>query len=181
MGIESFNITVLPHQVSIVSEGGYWRLEGTSTLDLKKVDEKLKILGAVKCKCNDWVIDDCIEIREYTCKGYFQGLELRGCLSNIKSGTELCCRLIETMDKEIIPLNVFVLNKKINFKNSEELYEVLQDMYGNKITIFNKQYGNIQLKVTCREFYKEIKKRKKWYYKIFYNLKLFFINRKNKL
>ncbi len=48
---------------------------------------------------------------------------------------------------------------------------LLRSMYNDKITIFQKQYGHVQFKVTCDEFYKEIKKRNKWYYKILHSNK----------
>ena len=71
------------------------------------------------------------------------------------------------MRKDIVPLNIFVLNELINIENENDLYETICYMYSEKINIFKKQYGDIELKVTSGNFYQEIRRRKKWYYKIF--------------
>ena len=68
---------------------------------------------------------------------------------------------------KIKKLNIFVLNQEVKVENFNALYEVVCFMYSEKIRIFKKQYGNIELKVTSGNFYDEIRKRKRWYYKIF--------------
>lgn len=48
---------------------------------------------------------------------------------------------------KIKKLNIFVLNQEIRVENFNELYEVIYFIYSEKIKIFKKQYGNIELKV----------------------------------
>lgn len=55
----------------------------------------------------------------------------------------------------------------IKIENENDLYETICYMYSEKIKIFKKQYGDVKLKVTSGNFYREIRWRKKWYYKIF--------------
>ena len=58
--------------------------------------------------------------------------------------------LIERESRQMIKikkLNIFVLNQEIRVENFNELYEVIYFIYSEKIKIFKKQYGNIELKV----------------------------------
>lgn len=170
MGMESFSIIALPYQVNIVKEEEYWYLKGSSEILSKEFESQLKSIGAIKYNSNDdeWILDDCIEMKEYKYNDFFQGLEIKGCLSYLRQGAELCYELLKKLDDKIVPLKVFILHEKVEFKDSEELYFHLNEKYNDKIRIFQKQYNSIELKVTCGNFYKEIEKRKKWYYKIFH-------------
>lgn len=59
----------------------------------------------------------------------------------------------------------------INLITYYHIKETICNMYSEKIEIFKKQYGCVELKVTSGNFYYEIRRRKKWYYKIFTFLK----------
>ncbi len=78
---------------------------------------------------------------------------------------------INSISKKIVPLKIYILNQEVKAENAKQLNKFIRSMYNDKITIFQKQYGHVQFKVTCDEFYKEIKKRNKWYYKILHSNK----------
>lgn len=164
MGVESFNIMALAEEVSIVRKKEYRFINGSSNVYYKNFELELEKL--TNKKDYFWILDECIEIIGYHSNGFFQGMELRGCFSYLDKGIDSCFELIETISKKIIPLKVYILNQKVKVENAKQLDEWIRQLYNEKITIFQKYYGNIQFKVTCSEFYKEIKKRSKWYYKI---------------
>lgn len=165
MGMESFQIIVLPEGVEIYRENGYWYLNGSSNIRMKEFEKKLKQVGAVNDKNMDWIYDDCIEIRVEEENGSFQGLEIRGCFSWIRAGVDACFQLMQDLKKEI-PFEIFIMYQKVEGKNAEELYRILTERYQKKIENFYRQFPHMELKVTCSEFYKEIDRQNRWYYKI---------------
>ena len=170
MGLESYNILLLPENVSIIRENEYWKLCGASDISVNIIHEELDKLCSRKNQYPDYVLDGCIEIRVYEDKMLFQGLELRGCLSHLKGGAEECYQLYQLLNGKV-PLDLFILNEKIEINNSNDLYDALCNMYSDKLKIFRKQYENIELKATCGDFYKEIKRRRRWYNKLLYHMK----------
>ena len=166
MGMESYNIMILPENVNIVREKEYWKLCGTTEIFVSVIENELKKLCINSSKNNEYILNQCGDIKMYKDKMLFQGFELRGCFSYLEGGVKICYEFYEFW-KDIVPLNIFVLNELINIENENDLYETICYMYSEKINIFKKQYGDIELKVTSGNFYQEIRRRKKWYYKIF--------------
>lgn len=170
MGLESYNILLLSENVSSIREKEYWKLCGASDISVNIIHEELDKLCSRKDQYPDYVLDGCIEIRMYEDKMLFQGLELKGCLSYLKGGAEECYQLYKLLNNKVA-LNIFILNEKIEINNSNDLYDTLCSMYSEKLKIFRKQYENIELKATCGDFYKEIKRRRRWYNKLLYHMK----------
>lgn len=168
MGMESFNIMALAEEVKIVNDKEYWSLEGKSKFQSSVIDSIIKEFGAIRYNTYDWILDDCIEIKEYVKEGGFQGIEIRGCLAYLKEGVDLCYELINYMNKQV-SLDVYIYNEKVEVKDSEQLYAYILQLYKGKIEIFIRQYGDIKLKVTSGNFYKEIKKRSSWSYKLLHS------------
>ncbi|MDY4077768.1 MAG: hypothetical protein SOY42_03115 [Clostridium sp.] len=166
MGMESFNIMMLPENISISRNNDYWKLCGKTEIKLDVIEDDLVNMCIVTDKNNEYIFKQCIDIKVYETNKLFQGFEFRGCLSCLEEGVKACYDFYECW-KEKIPLKIYVLNEEIKAKNCNDLYEVICYMYSEKIKIFKRQYGNIELKVTSGNFYNEIKKRKRWYYKIF--------------
>ena len=164
--MESFNIMMLSENISINQNKEYWKLYGTTEINLDVIKDDLAKMCTVTSKNNEYVFKQCIDIKVYENNQLFQGFELRGCLSYLREGVKVCYDFYECW-KEKIPLNIFVLNQEVKVENFNALYEVVCFMYSEKIRIFKKQYGNIELKVTSGNFYDEIRKRQRWYYKIF--------------
>lgn len=166
MGIESFNIMALPEEVNIVRDKEYWYLDGSSHLLVKNIERELDKIGAIKSGNGEWILEDCLEIKEYREEAFFQGFEVRGCLSCMQYGVNLFYEFFEVFNKSIVPLKVYIFNKEIIIEDAQQLYILIKTLYNEKISIFQKQYGDIEIKVTCSNFYNEVKKRKKWYYKL---------------
>lgn len=160
MGVESFNIMALVEQASIVREKEYYFINGSSIVPYKNFELELEKLANKKDYF--WILDECIEIIGYHSNEFFQGMEIRGCFSYLDKGIDLCFELIDTISKKVIPLKVYILNQEVEVENAGQLDEWIRLLYKDKITVFQKYYGNIQFKVTCSEFYKGIKKRNKW-------------------
>ncbi len=171
MGMESFNIMALADEVYIIRKNQYRYINGTSNIHYKNFKLELDQLSNITRDDFKWVLDNCIEILGYHSNGFFQGIELRGCFAYLDESIDLCFKLIDIISKKIVPLKIYILNQEVKAENSKQLREFIRNMYNDKITIFQKQYGHVQFKVTCGEFYKEIKKRNKWYYKILHSNK----------
>ena len=165
MGMESYNIMLLPKNINIKREDAYWKLCGTTDILLNAIEDDLEKLCIKVNKNKEYVFAQCIDVKLHGDKIFFQGFELRGCLSYL-AGVEACYNFYEFW-KNKIPLNIFILNQIVNVESSNDLYETICYMYSEKIKLFNKQYGDIELKVTSGNFYREIKKRKRWYNKLF--------------
>lgn len=170
MGMESYNVTILPENVSIIRDNEYWILCGASDINIDIIHDRLARLCGRNNQCHEYVFNECIDVKVYEDNMQFQGLELRGCLSYLKGGSEECYNFYKLLGSEL-DLNIFIMNKKINIKNSDDLYNAICIMYSEKIEIFRKQYGNIELKMTSGGFYQEMKRRRRWYNKIFYFIK----------
>lgn len=170
MGMESYNILILPENVSIIRDNEYWRLLGASDVNIDIIYDRLAKLCGRSNQWHEYVFDQCIDVKVYEENMQFQGFELRGCLSYLKGGSEECYNFYKLLGSEI-DLNVFIMHKKINIKNSDDLYNAICIMYSKQIEIFRKQYGNIELKVTSGGFYQEMERRGRWYNKIFYFIK----------
>lgn len=166
MGMESFNIMILPENVNIIRDREYWRLCGTTEIAIESVENELKEMCNMQRKDKEYVMDECIDIKLYENEQYFQGFELRGCLSYIRGGIEDCYNFYEYW-KDKIPLKICILNQVVEVRDASELYQTLCNMYSKKIQIFKRQYDDIELKTTSSSFYTKIKKRKRWYYKLF--------------
>ena len=168
MGMESFNIMLLSENVSIVKGKEYWSLGGKSHLLLEEIEEQLGKNGAMKSGNSEWILEDCLEIKEYTEGIFFQGMEVRGCLSCMQYGVNLCYHLLKVLCNEGIVLKVYIFNQEIQVEDAQQLYQTVKMMYRDKIQIFEKYYGKSEIKVTCSNFYHEVEKRNKWYYKLWH-------------
>ncbi len=164
MGMESYNIMLLPENVSIIREKEYWKLCGATEIYLNIIEDELKKLCMISNENNEYIFKECVDIKVYKEKMFFQGFEMRGCLSYLE-GINTCYEFYKFW-KDIVPLNFYVLNQIINIENADDLYEIICNMYSEKIKIFKKQYGDVELRVTSGKFYREIRRRNKWYYKI---------------
>lgn len=170
MGMESYNILILPENVNIIRDGEYWRLQGASDINIDIILDRLTKLCGRSYQRYEYVFNQCIDVKVYEDNMQFQGFELRGCLSYLKGGSEECHNFYKLLGSEL-DLNIFIMHKKINIKNSDDLYNAICIMYSEKIEFFRKQYGNIELKVTSGGFYQEMERRSRWYNKIFYFIK----------
>lgn len=170
MGLESYNVTILPENVSIIRDKEYRRLCGASDINIGMIYDRLTKLCGGNNQRHKYVFNKCIDVMVYEDNMKFQGFELKGCLSYLKGGSEECYNFYKLLGSEV-NLNIYILNKKINIKDSDDLYNAISTMYSEKIEIFRKQYGNIELKMTCGGFYQEMERRKRWYNKIFYFIK----------
>lgn len=166
MGMESYNVMILPVNINIIKDKEYWKLCGNTEMNISAIEHELAKLCINSGKNNEYILNQCVDIKVYKENMQFQGFELRGCLSYLKGGVETCYDFYSFW-KDIVPLNIFILNQMVKVENANDLYEVVCSMYSEKIKIFKKQYGDIELKVTSGNFYHEIKKRKRWYYKVF--------------
>lgn len=172
MGMESFSIIALPDGVDIIRDKEYRHLKGNSNIFFKDFELELgKLENIVRRGECGWVLDDCIEIIVYNSNGFFQGIELKGCLSYLDDGVDLGYDFIEIIRKKIVSLKIYIFNREVEVGNSKQLCKLIKEMYSDKIAIFQKQYNDVKLKATCGEFYREMKNRKKWYYKLLHNKK----------
>lgn len=167
MGMDNFNITLLYDNVTVVRERGFWKLEGFSNYMLKEVHDYL-IMMCDTNKNGHHIYDECIDVRIHESRGWFQGFELVGCLSFLKGGVKDCWDFYEVWNRRV-PLKIYVLNQEIEVKNSEELYEVVSEKYKEKIEIFKKSYGDIEVKATGSEFRKIINKQNNWLYRLLHH------------
>ena len=58
---------------------------------------------------------------------------------------DLCFKLIDIISKKIVPLKIYILNQEVKAENSKQLREFIRNMYNDKITIFQKQYGQCSI------------------------------------
>lgn len=168
--MESYNIMILPKQISIIRDNEYWRLSGETKIYLNAIEEGLTKLCDKGGNNGEYLFSKCIDVKLYKDKMFFRGFELRGCLSYLSGGIEACYDFYRFWS-DIIPLDIYIFNEKVEVESANDLYESICCKYSKKIEIFKKQYGDIELRVTSGNFYHEIKKQNKWYYKIFSILK----------
>lgn len=164
MGMESFNIMILPCNINIVRNKEYWGLSGTTEIKVDFVTAEIRKMRNIKKKKGGYVIERCIEVKLYEKDNCFQGFELRGCLSYLKGGIDICYNFYNYWEARI-PMKLYIHNQEVEVHSSTELYKVISNMYFEKINIFAKQYGSIEMKVTCGDFYRKIK-RKIWLHKV---------------
>ena len=124
MGMESYNIMILPENVNIVREKEYWKLCGTTEIFVSVIENELKKLCINSSKNNEYILNQCVDIKMYKDKMLFQGFELGGCFSYLEGGVKICYEFYEFW-KDIVPLNIFVLNELINIENENDLYETI--------------------------------------------------------
>lgn len=168
MGIESYSILVISKNVQVIKKQGCWKLEGKSHCCMKDLDKILGDMGMENSYNNRrWVFDNYLEIHTFSENAYAQAIEIKGCLSWLKEGIPKCYEIIKNIDAEIMPVDIYILDEHISILNAIELYEAIDTIYKDKITIFKKQYGEISLKTNCEEFYGKMKKISKWYYKLY--------------
>ena len=171
MGMESYQITVLVKGVLIEYEDSYQKLIGSSEIDVSDVREKLRNIGAKRIQDIKWIFDDYLELYIYERNGKFQGIEIKGCISWIREGVKDSFQIINICKEWYGELDIYVLGEKIGCHSEEELGEFVQKVYEDKINFFNRQYNDIKLKVTCGNFYKEMERRSRWYYKLLFRVK----------
>ena len=169
--MESYSITVLVKGVSIEYEDSYQKLIGSSEIDIWDTKEKLSSIGIQYIQDVKWIFDDYLEMYIYEKNEKLQGIEIKGCISWIKEGVKDCFQIVNRFKEWYGELEIYILGKKVWCHSEEELDKYVQEVYKNKIELFNRQYNDIKLKVTCGNFYKEIDIRNKWYYKLFHRSK----------
>lgn len=167
MGMDNFNITLLYDNVTVVREKEYWKLKGFSDHNIGEIYDYL-ITICDKDKNDHWIYDNCIDVRLYNSCGWFQGFELVGCLSFLKGGVEECYNFYELWNRRM-PLKIYVLDQEIEVKNFKELYQIVSEKNKDKIEIFKKSYGDIEVKATGSNFRKIINKQNNWLYKLFHH------------
>ena len=169
MGMESYNIMLLANSVSIVKNHEYCEIRCHSNLPKFKIKKLLVELCDCGINENEYIYREIVDVKVYFENNYFQGIEMRGCLSCVQEGIERCYELYNYI-KMIIPLNFYVLNQMVDIKNEGQLYDTICNYYSEKINLFQKQYGDEELIASTRTFYKILKKRKRWYYKIIHSI-----------
>lgn len=167
MGMESYNIMLLPYNVQINRCQEYWTLCGSSDLPVSAINQIMDNLCKGNTNEEEYIFGDIIDVKLYSENDYFQGVEIRGCLSCIEEGVKKSYELYQFLN-QMIPLDFYVLNQKVNVDNEKELYDRICWSYSEKIEWFRKQYGDKKILVTSGNFYNEIKKRRRWYYRIFH-------------
>lgn len=167
MGMESYNIIVLLNGVSIKYEDCYQKLIGKSVVKLLEIEARLRDIGVQHIQDLKWIYDDYLELFIYQGDGYFQGIEIKGCLSWLNGGVNDSFKIINDLKEWYDKVEIYILGQKVEISREEEFYKNLYELYNEKIKLFNKQFNNIKLKATCGEFYKEINRQSKWYYKLF--------------
>lgn len=170
MGMESIEITALTKETSICRQNEYWYLEGNGGLPLSAIEEYFCTHKIKKSGDKKWILDNCIEIIIYSDGFYFQGFELKICISYLKNGINDCYNFLQMFNKDIIELDIYVLNKKITAGDPFKLYDMINMMYKDKIEIFKKQYGNMEIKTTSSDFYSKIKLYNKLWYRLYCRL-----------
>lgn len=171
MGMESYNVTALAKGVSYEFEDSYQKLIGSSEIDIFEVKDKLRSIGIQFIQDGRWIFEDYLELYIYEKNGKFQGMEIKGCISWIKEGVQDSFQIINKCKDWFGELEIYILGEKVPCHSEEEFDKYVQERYKNKIDLFNRQYNNIKLKVTCGNFYKEMNKRNRWYYKLFHRSK----------
>lgn len=170
MGMESYDILVMAKNIKIIKRDNCWNLEGESEYHIRKLDKVLSNMKMEKINDSEWEFDKCLELKILSKNGYLQGIEIRGCISYLEEGIASCYDIIRNINQQVMSMDIYILNEKIKVKNVTELYQYICDRYQEKIDIFNKQYNNLRLKVTCGKFYNEMQRRNKWYYKFYKKL-----------
>lgn len=167
MGMEGYSILLTAREVQIIHRGSCWRLEGKSNYYSNDLNKILKEMNMDNTDDEEWVFDRCLELRIHSKDNYLQGIEMRGCLSHLEEGIRSCYEIIKQIDKKVVPVDIYILNERVKIASFTELYQVICEGYKDKIDIFKERYKDIKLKVTCKEFYKEVEKRNRWYYRVF--------------
>ena len=171
MGMESYSITVLSKQVSIKYERSFQKLVGSSLYEVLDVEKKMRECGIQYIQNGKWIYNDCLELFIYQQNGKFQGIEIKGCLSWLSEGVKDCFSLINNFQRCYGEFDIYILGQKVLCTSEEVLGQYVYNAYIQKIELFIRQYGNISLKVTCGNFYREMDRQNKWYYKLIHKLK----------
>lgn len=179
--MESYSLTILAPHIVIRKNKDYWEIEGESHILTEQVNNYFKTLDLMKNKDGVWEYDNIVEMHIMSKNKFFQGIEIKGCLGYFEEGMKICFDFINRFSENIIDVNVYVLNEPISKETLYMFYEETKAKYQEKIMIFKKQYGDINIKATCGQFYQKVFKRDKWYYKLFDSIKrVFKISRYNR-
>lgn len=171
MGMESYSITILAKEVMLSKCNGFQKLTGCTDVDLNKIRSILEVVGVELKTENLFVYDECLELFLYEQDNKFQGIEVKGCISWMEEGIKSAYKLLNNFMILYGDCDIYVLGKKINFVSSDELYGLINVEYNDKIGVFNKQYNNMKLKVTCSKFYSNKKYKKRFINRIFHSEK----------
>lgn len=171
MGMESYSMTILAKGVSIEYEDSCQKLIGCSVVDVWNVEEKLRNIGMQYIQGAKWLLDNYLEVYIYQQNRKFQGIEIKGCISCMEGGVKDSFQIVKKCKEWYGEFEIYILGQKVRCDGEEQLKQCLQEAYETKICQFNKQYNNMKLKVSCGDFYKEMKKRTKWHYKLFHRFK----------
>jgi len=83
----------------------------------------------------------------------FQGIEIKGCLSYFEKGIEMCFDLYQKINN-CIPVYIVISNRQEQIKERKDFLECMYSEYKEKLEFFQKQYGERELYLSIREFYK---------------------------
>ena len=166
MGMESYNLLFLHENSRIVykQQEYVWYVSGISDLPVSQIQ------GLLTETCSQvtedkWVFDECIDILIYHEDGWFQGLELRGCLAYFDKGIEHCYACYQRWS-ETIPLQIYIMNQPVQVADCGEFHDLVAEAYGEKIEWFRRVYGDIEWKVSSGGFYREHRKRQSLWYRL---------------
>ena len=166
MGMESYNMLFLHENTRIVHEQQCdWKLSGTGNIPVSQIQ------GLLTETCRqiaeeEWRFDECIDLLIFEEDGWFQGLELRGCLSYFDKGVEQCYACYELWSKTI-PLQIYLMHQPVQVADCKEFHNVVAEAYAEKIKWFQQQYGDIEWKVTSDDaFYREARRRQSLWYRL---------------
>lgn len=174
MGMESYNIMLLPENVQIIYIKDLWHLEGSSGLSMDEVNRILKDMCRRRPKNwrdDTWILEECIDILVYTEDTQFQGFELRGCLAYFEEGLKLCYQFYESWNRRC-PLTLYVMNQAKKVSSYQDFHDVVLEEYSAKLEWFRNNYSLIMgEKVTTGNYQKLYHKKNRWYYKLYRKLR----------
>lgn len=168
MGMESYNLLFLHGNSRIVYEqqeyGKVWKVSGISDLPVSQ----MRSLLTETCRQDtedEWIFDECIDILIYHEDGWFQGLELRGCLAYFDKGIEQCYACYQRWN-ETIPLQIYIMHQPVQVTDCSEFHDLVAEAYEEKIEWVRRQCGGIEWKVSSDGFYQELRKRQSLWYRL---------------
>lgn len=162
MGMESYSIILVSNQVDFKIENSFWKLQGNSDIMITEIVRFLETL----CKKTEgtFVYNKIIDVFVIGENEFFQGLEIKGCLSCFNKGLEEIFDLYEKINIAF-PVNIVISNQKEKINEKKFFIERMYSEYEDKFDFFQKQYGKKELIVSIKDFYRYNKKRKLLWWK----------------
>lgn len=160
MGIESFNMSLLPYGVKYEKSGEYRILNGKSDIMVDIFQSKINDfpfkINLKRKEFLSYTVDDIFEILIQTNQeNFIQGIEIRVCYACLDEGLNRIWDFIEYINKEVINSYIwFSFSDSIKIKNKSLFLDKCKEISQKRYEYFISIFGETNAPILSSDFYK---------------------------